>query len=137
MNLKLLSGLVLSLALAGCSGAPPSPTLSGRWAPVSAEYGGMPVPITNLGGAVLRLTMDGYEFGNDKGTYVVVTMRPPAQMDIRGEQGPIAGRTIPAIFDLAGDQLTISYQMGAGARPAGFTSPKGTQVMLIRFKRVK
>ncbi len=137
MNLKILSGLVLALTLAGCSGAPPAPTLSGRWTPVSAELGGQPYPITNFGGAALQLTMDGYDFANDKGTYVVLTRRPPAQMDIRGQQGPNAGRTIPAIFDLTRDDLTICYQLGAGPRPADFTSPKGTQILLIHYKRVK
>jgi uncharacterized protein (TIGR03067 family) len=137
MDLKTLFGLVFALALAGCSGAPSAPTLSGRWAPESAELGGQPFPIANFGGAVLQLTMDGYEFANDRGTYVVLTRRPPAQMDIRGQQGPNAGRTIPAIFDLAADKLTICYQLGAGARPADFASPAGTQILLIHYKRVK
>ncbi len=137
MNLKILSGLVLALTLAGCSGAPPAPTLSGRWAPMSAELGGEPYPITNFGGTALELTMDGYDFANDRGTYVVLTRRPPAQMDSRGQQGPNAGRTIPAIFDLTRDDLTICYQLGAGPRPADFTSPKGTQIQLIHYKRVK
>ena len=137
MDLKILFGLVLAIGIAGCSGAPPAPTLSGRWEPVSAELGGQPFPLANFEGAVLQLTMDGYEFANDKGTYVVVTRRPPAQMDIRGQQGPNAGRTIPAIFDLAGDQLTVCYQLGAGPRPAGFTSPTGTQVLLVHYRRVK
>ena len=137
MNLKILYGLVFALALAGCSGTPATPTLSGRWAPVSAELGGQPFPISNFGGAVLQLTMDGYEFANDKGTYVVLTRRPPAQMDIRGQQGPNAGRTIPAIFALDDDRLDVCYQLGAGARPADFTSPKGTQILLIHYKRVK
>jgi hypothetical protein len=46
-----------------------------------------------------------------------------------------AGRTILAIHELQGDQLTICYQLGPGERPGGFTSPKGSKVLLVRYKR--
>jgi uncharacterized protein (TIGR03067 family) len=128
-----LPGLLVVLALAACSRA----TLAGRWAPQSAELGGQAFPVANFGGATLQLTMDSYEFAGDKGTYAVLSTNPPATMDVRGREGPNAGRTIQAIYELAGDQLTVCYQLGAGERPREFRSAAGPQVLLVRYTRVQ
>jgi len=58
-------------------------------------------------------------------------------MDIRGREGPNAGRTIQAIYELAGEQLTVCYQLGSGERPSEFKSAKGSQVLLVRYLRVQ
>jgi uncharacterized protein (TIGR03067 family) len=142
MNGRVLSGLLSTLALAGCTSVPRAiplagPTLAGQWAPVFAELGGQEFPVANFGGATLRLTADTYEFAGDKGTYAILSVNPPATMDIRGREGPNAGRTIPAIYALAGDQLTICYQLGSGERPSEFTSSKGSRLLLVRYKRMQ
>jgi uncharacterized protein (TIGR03067 family) len=125
------------LALASCSSLRSTrPTLAGQWAPLSAELSGQELPVASFGGATLLLTKDTYEFAGDKGTYVVLSKRPPAKMDIRGGEGPNAGRTIQAIYELTGDQLTVSYQLGSGERPIEFKSAKGSQVLLIHYQRV-
>ena len=134
---RCLSGLLLAFALAACSSASTTrPTLTGKWAPQSAELGGQVFQVENFRGATLQLTMDTYEFAGDKGTYSVLSTRPPAKMDIRGREGPNAGRTIQSIYELSGDQLTVCYQLGSGERPIDFTSAKGSQVFLVRYKRV-
>jgi uncharacterized protein (TIGR03067 family) len=132
---RLLPGLLIALAIAACSctGA----ALVGHWSPVSAELGGQAFPVANFGGANLGLTKDTYEFAGDKGTYAVLSTRPPAQMDIHGREGPNAGRTIQAIYELAGEQLTVCYQLGSGERPSEFKSAKDSKVLLIRYKRVQ
>jgi len=61
---------------------------------------------------------------------------PIGACHIHGEVGPNAGRTIPAIFELSGDRLTVCYQLGKGERPAAFDSKLGPQVLLIHYKRV-
>jgi uncharacterized protein (TIGR03067 family) len=142
MHRPVLTGLVFTLAVASCTGMPRAvpltgPTLAGQWAPVSAELGGQEFAVANFGGATLRLTADTYEFAGDRGTYAIVSVNPPAGMDIRGREGPNAGRTIPAIFALAGDQLTVCYQLGTGERPREFTSSTGSRVLLVRYKRVQ
>jgi len=58
-------------------------------------------------------------------------------MDIHGREGPHAGRTIQAIYELAGEQLTICYQLGSGERPTEFKSARGSQVLLVRYQRVQ
>ena len=111
--------------------------LAGVWAPDSATLGGAPLPVAAFNGAKLNLTDSSYEFGGDKGAIVLPGSGTPAPMDIVGHQGPNAGRTILAIYQLAGTSLTVGYQLDkAGARPADFTSPTGTQVMVVHYTRV-
>lgn len=134
MTRHLLPGLLASLALAACATA--RPHLAGQWAPQSAELGGRVFPVATFAGATLRLTGDTYDFAGDKGTYALVSRRPPAQMDIRGHEGPNAGRTILAIYRLAGDTLVVCYQLGQGERPSDFATATGTQILLVRYTRV-
>jgi uncharacterized protein (TIGR03067 family) len=114
-----------------------SSQLAGVWAPDSATLGGAPLPIPAFNGAKLNLTDTTYEFGGDKGIYVLPASGTPSAMDITGREGPNAGRTIPAIYQLSGTTLTVGYQLDkAGARPTDFTSPAGTQILVVRYQRV-
>jgi uncharacterized protein (TIGR03067 family) len=134
----LLLGLQVALALAACSSIwTKSPSLAGQWAPQSAELGGQGFPVASFKGATLRLTMDTFEFAGDKGTIALLPTSSPAKMDIHGQEGPNAGRTIQTIYELAGERLTVCYQLGSGERPGEFKSPKGSKVLLISYKRVK
>jgi uncharacterized protein (TIGR03067 family) len=143
MNRRVLCGLLLSLAAAGCFARearvdpdiPPGAALSGQWTPVSAQMGGKDFPVANFAGASLHMTERTYEFAGDQGTYEVVSVAPPARMDIHGERGPNAGKLIPAVYQVNGDQLDISYQLGPGVRPHDFTSPAGSQILLIHYRR--
>jgi uncharacterized protein (TIGR03067 family) len=135
---RLRFGPLIVVALAACSHpGTTSPGLAGQWEPVTAELGGQVFPVANFGGAILRLTADAYEFGGDKGTYAMVSSTRPARLDIQGVEGPNAGRTIQAIYQLAGEELTVCYQLGPGDRPGDFTSPKGSQVLLVHYRRVR
>ena len=135
MNRRVLIGLLLTLAVTGCKGFA-APTLVGNWTPVSAELGGQDYPVANFAGATLRLTDSTYEFAGDTGTYAVLSVKEPAKMDIHGQSGPNAGRTIPAIFEVSAEQLTIGYQLGAGERPTEFASANGEQILIVNYKRV-
>ncbi len=83
------------------------------------------------------LTEDTYAFAGDQGTYAVLPASPFPLMDILGVEGPNAGRSMPAIFELDGETLTICYQLGEGERPKALRSPAGTQVFLVRYQRVQ
>ena len=133
MNRCVLSGLLCIVGLASCTKH--APTLDGQWTPVSAELAGQDLPVANFGGATLQLTDSTYEFAGDKGTYIVLSAKSPGKMDIRRQAGPHAGRTIAAIFELSDEQLTIGYQLGSGERPIEFTSPQGSQVLIVQYKR--
>ncbi len=135
MRLILLS-LPIALALFACSGDESAAnSLIGTWAPQSAQLGGAELPIAAFGGSNLNLTADTYEFAGDKGTYSLIGTAKPAQLDILGQDGPNAGRTIKAIYQLLDDQLTVCYELGDGARPTSFESPAGTQVFLVVYRR--
>ena len=136
MSRLVLFGLVLALAGASCRRFA-APTLAGNWTPVSAELGGQDFPVANFAGATLHLTDSTYEFAGDTGTYAVLSVKEPAKMDIRGQSGPNAGRTIPAIFEVSDEQLTIGYQLGAGERPPEFASMKGEQILIVNYTRVR
>jgi len=139
--------LALTLAPAACTTTPTATTptsttptsttpLAGEWKPVSATLGGQDYPVSNYEGGTLHLTDDTYEFAGDRGHYALLPGHFPAHMDIRGSDGPNAGRTMLAICELAGDRLTICYQLGDGERPREFASPQGSKIMLVRYERV-
>lgn len=137
MRRRVQIGLLVVLPLTACAlNGTTGPSLVGSWAPQSAELGGQVLPIESFRGATLHLTKETYEFAGDSGSYSLLAVGPPAQIDILGRAGPNAGRTIPAIYRLIGDQLNITYQLGSGERPSEFASPTGSQVLLIRYKRV-
>ena len=127
-------------ALAGCASAPPPAVLSkgltGKWSPITAELGGKPFPLVTLQGPLL-ITADSFEFARDRGRYKVLSTSWPAQIDIQGVEGPNAGRQIPAIFDLKGNELVVAYQLGSGTRPTAFVSPAGTKILLMHYKRIQ
>jgi uncharacterized protein (TIGR03067 family) len=135
VNRRLLVGLLLTIVVTSCKPFA-APTLVGNWTPVSAELGGQDFPVANFAGATLHLTDSTYEFAGDTGTYAVLSVKEPAKMDIHGQSGPNAGRTIPAIFEVSAEQLTIGYQLGAGERPTEFASAKGEQILIVNYTRV-
>lgn len=136
MRLSQLS-LPIALSLFACTGdEPAAASLVGTWAPQSAQLGGQDFPVVNFQGANLQLTADTYEFAGDKGSYFLVNTSTPARLDIAGKEGPNAGRTIQAIYELSGDQLTVCYQLGVGERPTAFASPADSMVFLVRYQRV-
>ena len=128
--------LATAVAVGGCASVDLGDrTLAGTWTPIEATQGGAPMPMADLG-KTLRLTADRYAFGDDRGSYWVVSAGPPARINLRGEDGPHAGRIIPAIYRLTADRLLIGYQFGDGPAPAAFESPPGSQVVLVRYRRM-
>jgi uncharacterized protein (TIGR03067 family) len=127
----------LCFVVTACLGRSGAPALAGTWTPVSAELAGQDFPVANFRGATLQLTDSTYEFAGDTGTYAVLSAKEPAKMDIHGQTGPNAGRTIPAIFEVSDEQLTIGYQLGAGERPIEFTSTPGEQILIVQYRRTR
>jgi uncharacterized protein (TIGR03067 family) len=115
--------------------------LQGTWHIVTAELGGVrqaPEVVTNI---VLKISDGKYEVivnGHpDKGTCKVDPSTKPRTMDITGTEGPNTGRTIPAIYELSGDKLTICYQLRGSTRPKEFKSSKETSEYLVVYQRKK
>lgn len=137
MNRRTFLTLAGAAIMTACATSNPNRVLVGTWALTSAQLGGKEFPLASINGAALHLSTDAYEFLGDRGNYITAPHAKPAQLDIYGVQGPNAGRTILAIYEMHGDdEMTVCYQLGAGPRPAAFASPEGSQLFLVHYKRV-
>ena len=128
--------VAFSATALGCAVRPHhTPAIEGTWAITSASLGGQELPLAAFQSSPLRLAGGRYAFQNDSGEYSMIPDSVPAAIDVRGRQGPNAGRTIPAIFKVQGDTLTICYDLSGTARPKDFRSEAGTQLFLVRYTR--
>ena len=74
----------------------------------------------------------------DEGILVVDTSATPHAVDIVGQAGPNAGKTLRAIFRIRGDLLQLCYEVGdAPARPSAFVSEQGSMALTVRYRRVQ
>lgn len=144
MHRRWIVALALSLALPAAQArhfdavdpdVPPESMLAGQWTAVSAQLGGQDDPVSGFADGSLRLGKSEFDFNGDHGRYTIVYAGTPGRMDIQIDRGPHADKTIPAIYRLAGDDLTVSYQLGPGVRPKDFTSPAGSKVLVVRYHR--
>jgi uncharacterized protein (TIGR03067 family) len=134
--LAIASSTLAVVALPGCVGsARVRHPIEGTWFVTSATLAGEVLPLSSFDGEVLDLDAGHYTFQKDRGEYVVLPGTQPSAIDIHGQDGPNAGRTILAIFLLAGNTLTIAYDLSGTARPARFESTAGTRQFLVRYQR--
>jgi uncharacterized protein (TIGR03067 family) len=73
----------------------------------------------------------------DVGTVHVDPSKKPAEMDIKGADGPNKGKTIKTIYKLDGDTLVVCYELGEGSRPARFETKADSKLLLVNYKRAK
>ncbi len=107
----------------------------GIWQPVSAEHDGEQAPKMMLDRMEIELTSGKYtvRFGGvaaDHGTYAIEA----EGLTLHGVTGPNAGRTIPCLFQFAGEVLSICYGL-SGTRPQSFATAKGQQLYLASYRR--
>lgn len=113
--------------------------LNGTWVPQSAEFSGQAIPLPPT-----RWVIDGERYvmeaeeGRDEGRLVVDTLAWPHAVDVVGQQGPNAGKTLRAIFRVRGDLLQICYDVGeSAARPSVFVTVRGSMALTVRYRRVQ
>jgi uncharacterized protein (TIGR03067 family) len=117
--------------------------IEGTWIPVTAELGGQKLPDDFLKDTKLVLSAGRYTYHTqqlDQGTYKLIPTKEPKAlkaMDVTGVEGPNKGRTLLAIYELAGDTMRICYDLDGKLRPDAFTTRAGTQQLLIIYKRAK
>lgn len=77
--------------------------------------------------------------GNKPSTYTLDPAAKPKTIDITPQgEGDGKGETVPGIYKLEGDTLTICLPCGAQMeRPTEFVSKEGSNTLLILLKRVK
>jgi uncharacterized protein (TIGR03067 family) len=114
--------------------------IDGTWLLKTAELAGRELP--KQAGAVLTLTVKKgeYEFqaeSLDRGTVVYNDSAKPKEMDIKGVEGPNRGKTFLAIYELAGDKLTVCYDLSGKSRPTEFKTRPRSQLFLATYERKK
>jgi uncharacterized protein (TIGR03067 family) len=113
----------------------PRQQLEGAWVPIAASVAGSRVAVDELRVRYLLLEAGGYSIIDrsnqvvDGGRYLVNEALTPATMDIIGRSGPHAGRTMRAIYELHGDELTVCYDLEDRQRPAN-QQPQDDQLLL-------
>jgi uncharacterized protein (TIGR03067 family) len=117
------------------AGAGPE-AMEGVWEMLRAEQSGEPAPEGVAERTTLRLVAGVYEVAFegavvDRGAYVI---GPARTITLRGESGPNAGRTIPCLYQLAGDRLRICYGLD-GIAPTEFATQPGQPRYLATYRR--
>lgn len=102
---------------------------------IKAELAGANAPDLLSLRIELELTADTYAVSfagevADRGTYVL----EGAALTLTGTVGPNEGRTIPCIFQQAGDRLRVCYGLD-GTAPSTFTTRPGVEHYLATYRR--
>ncbi len=142
----LLLGCLFAVAPSNLVAADDLNGLNGTWKPKQADLGGKAMPAPIVQGITLRIDGTNYlvtvrlpdgKESPDKGTLVIDPKASPKAMTIRGVEGPNAGKSFPAIYELDGDTLRICYDLSGAARPTEFKSSPGTRLYLVQYARQK
>jgi uncharacterized protein (TIGR03067 family) len=115
--------------------------LEGAWVPVAANVGGKELVVHELRVKYLVLDAGGYSIVDhsdnivDKGEYLVDEAAFPQTMDIVGREGPNAGRTMLAIYQLEADRLKVCYDLDGTQRPADMQVREDQLLLSITYAR--
>ena len=115
--------------------------LEGAWVPVEATVGGHALMVAELRVKYLVLESGGYSIIDrtnqvvDSGEYLVDDAASPQTIDIVGREGPNAGRTMLAIFQLEADRLTVCYDLDGEERPSDLQAGDDQLLLSITYTR--
>jgi uncharacterized protein (TIGR03067 family) len=115
--------------------------IEGAWVPVAASVSGKELIIAEL--RVKYLVLDGHDYSIidrsnqivDCGEYLVNDSATPAHIDIVGRDGPNAGRSMLAIFELKDGQLTVCYDLDGKDRPDNMQAQEDQLLLSITYER--
>ncbi len=117
---------------------PDSEAIQGTWRPLKAELGGEAAPELVLRRQVFALCDGRYTLHFDRkvveaGDYEFTPGGELKALVFRSTQGIHAGRTLPCIYQLAGDRLRVCWGLD-GTRPDAFTA-RSPERYLVIYKR--
>jgi uncharacterized protein (TIGR03067 family) len=114
--------------------------LQGVWKPKEANLGDNKIDPMLLDTASVTYEGDKYtiKIGDkgEKGSFTLDPKKSPKQMDIFPTEGDNNGKTLLAVYELAGDKLTICYSLTPTVRPEDF-EPDSNTLLLVKYERVK
>lgn len=115
--------------------------MEGKWKVASAEAGGHSVESDDLKEIVVTIMGDHYSLmtkdGPDGGTLKLDETQKPKTMDATDTEGLDVGKTIKAIYEIAGDTMRVCYALDGSARPTEFATKEGSPWLLITYRREK
>lgn len=115
--------------------------LEGAWVAIGARLAARELALEDLRVRYLLLHGGLYRIVDrsnrvvDGGHYEIDPARSPPSIDIIGEHGPGAGRTLLAIYHLAGEELTVCYDLERPERPAHLEPAPGEPLLRITYAR--
>jgi uncharacterized protein (TIGR03067 family) len=114
--------------------------LEGVWSFTSVKVNGQPQPVAGHEADRMIFQKDGrftvvQRPGITHGTFKVNPGHTPKQYDVRIETGRLKGISVPAIYELAGDTLTICMPLGGSERPTVLESKPSDGHLFEVFKR--
>jgi uncharacterized protein (TIGR03067 family) len=115
--------------------------LEGAWIPVAASVSGQELVVAEL--RVKYLVLDGHDYSIidrsnqivDRGEYLVNDRTRPRTLDIVGRDGPNAGRSMLAIFELENNRLTVCYDLDGTSRPVNMQAHEDQLLLSITYER--
>ena len=73
-----------------------------------------------------------------QGTFTIDPTRRPKAIDFtQATEGPTRGRTVPGIYEVAGDRLRVCRTTGGPVRSTAFPSRAGRGQVLLVLERVR
>lgn len=110
--------------------------LNGKWKCISALIGGGNFQYKNLSVEVKNGNYSSVVNNQKQSGQVIINESAiPKQMDIAIKEGPDQGKTLPAIYDLKGKELTVCYNIVGSNRPTEFSSTKENGFLLLKFQK--
>jgi len=114
--------------------------LAGTWKPKEANLGGNKIDVMVLEMAKIVYEGDKYTVTigekEEKGSFTLDPKKIPNQMDIFPTSGDNNGKTLLAVYEVAGDKLTICYSFTPLVRPENF-EPASNTLLVVQWERVK
>jgi uncharacterized protein (TIGR03067 family) len=114
--------------------------LAGAWQPKEASLGDNKIDPMLLETAKVVYEGDKYTITigekGEKGSFTLDPKKSPKTMDIFPTEGDNNGKTLLAIYELAGDKLTICYSLTPTVRPEDFEANSNT-LLVVKYERVK
>ncbi|HEY2807948.1 MAG TPA: hypothetical protein VGI91_04075 [Steroidobacteraceae bacterium] len=109
--------------------------------PIAASVGASALDVADLRVRYLLLEAGTYRIIDrtnqvvDRGRYHLNEALSPPTMDIIGDRGPNAGRSMLAVFELRGSELMVSYDLEGHSRPASLAPSKDQPLLRITYAR--
>src|SRR5262245_55136629 len=115
--------------------------LAGTWAIHAATLGGRD-HLDDYKGMTLKVDGNKYVVGfgtvQDEGTLTLGSTKDDKTIDLKTKPGGLfKGRTMPGIYKIDGDKLTVCVTTETQDRPTKYEAPERSPIMLLTFVREK